>query len=89
MITSTARLSWVTPAPTSPGAMRRTRVRISGVRRGRRSRSPMPARRAATSSTPSCATPEMVTPTASACPALGSTGVSHSSAAIVTTLNST
>ena len=87
MMTSTARLSCVTPAPTSPGAIRRSSRRIGGVRRGRRSRSRMPARRAACSSTASCATPETVTPTASACPALGRYGVSHSSAAIVTTLN--
>ena len=71
MITSTARLSWVTPAPISPGSMRRSSTRICGVRRGRGSDNPMPARCSAHSSSPSCATPDAVIPQDSAWPAVG------------------
>ncbi len=67
MMTSTIWLSCVTPAPNRPGAMRRISIRISGVRRGIRMRTPIPARRTAQSSMASITTPATLMPQAKAC----------------------
>ena len=66
MMMSMETLSCVTPAPTSPGAMRRKSFFMRAVSRGLGTAMRMPARRMAKISSKSCATPETVTPQASA-----------------------
>ncbi len=62
-MTSIARLSWVTPAPSTPGSMRFRIATTSGGKAGRRNRfSAIPACRAAIHTRASCATPAANTP---------------------------
>ena len=89
MMTSTDMLTWVTPAPSTPGPILRNSARMRGVSRGRGRVMRIPARRTATNSKPSWNTPEMLTPQASACPTLGTNGTSHNMQAIDTKLYST
>ena len=70
-IKSTAEFSCIADAPIRPGVMRRSRMRISRVSRGRGIVIGMPARRTAHTSTPSCATPAVETPQAKAWPTVG------------------
>ena len=86
---STVRFSCVTPAPSSPGTIRRNSCRIRGVMRGRGMRTGMPARDTDHTSKASCNTPEPVTPQASACPTVGTKGVRANMHAIDTVLNTT
>ena len=79
----------VTPAPTKAGAMRRKSASIRGVKRGFGKWMRMPAWRMAKMSSSNCATPETVTPQASAKPAFLTYGVRPSMNAIEKTLNRT
>ncbi len=60
---------------------------MSGVMRGQGSRNPIPARRSASISSASCATPDAVIPHDSACPTVGTYGANPIMKAIEITLN--
>jgi len=64
MMMSIETFSCVTPAPSSPGPIRRNSARIRAVSRGRGTLKRIPARRIAQISSAICATPETDTPQA-------------------------